>query len=97
MMLIDIIVPREFRYHNILSKTKQYYKFHSSSNVFADDEKKYCLSVKKKNIRFTVFDFDETVQKEINEYIEFVFENGFIGIVDKYEIVNPSGVKVYKL
>lgn len=96
IMLIDVIFPQKHNYFKILRKTKQFYGLAKSSNMTYRGQK-YCVFIRKHNIRFCVFEYDERVKNDINQYLEFLFKNSYIGINEENEIITPKNVQVYKL
>lgn len=96
-MIIDIIIPKNQSYHTILKKTKKYYGTDILCDVISDNNKNYCITIQHKSIRFYVFNYNKTVNQTINNYIEYLFSNNYIGAIDEYGIINPKNVEVFKV
>lgn len=80
-MKIDIIFPSKKYYHSVLKKTSQYFNY---KNVYKktlfDYKNQINIIINKQLIHVYVNDLSKTNQKRIQNYLEYVFKDNFIGM-----------------
>lgn len=96
-MIITVILPQSVDHHEILLRSNYYFGSKNRCTNLLDKKKRLSISVEKKSLRIYLYSDEESIINEINKFISYVFNNMYIGIIGKYNIISPQNVKVYWL
>ena len=94
-MIITVILPQSVDYHEILLRSNYYFGSKNRCTNLLDKKKRLSISVEKKSLRIYLYSDEESIINEINKFISYVFNNMYIGIIGKYNIISPQNLKVY--
>ena len=97
-MIIDVVLPRNVKSKIIKRRTKNYYNLKTPPKSLADRQKRFNVSFQKKAIRISIFQSDELVKIEINNYLQYILNDcDYIGVKNGLNIIELGSIKVYNL
>ena len=93
-MKINIALPKYIPYLIILFKTKKYFNLKKMTDVIETESKNYYIFLRKRSIQIKIIDNGKSTIQEIEQYINYLFKNSYIGIDEKHtDIINLKGVR----
>lgn len=96
-MIISITPPKQILFIRMLMKTKKYYNM-SNYETVVDGSKDYYIFLRKRSLQLQIIDNNEKTMQEIQNYLEYMFKNTYIGVPKKfYDILNLQGVEKVKM
>jgi hypothetical protein len=83
-MKINITPPKHYSDYKIHNMTKRYMKGEYNKtkawNVFEGEEKRYYLFIRKRNIQIELINNEIDTLHEIENYLDYLFFNQYIGV-----------------
>lgn len=97
-MQINIVIPKQTPYIQVLMRTKKFYHLNRITDVIADDNQRYYIFVRKRNIQIKIIQAENEVVKEIQNYLNYTFRNSYLGIYgDDFEKIKLQGVRKIRM
>lgn len=95
-MKIDITIPKDYSFRKLVKNANYYFGKKGKHTILFKDNQ-YYVYLNPYGMQIKLISKDEIIQNELKNYLEFMFEDSYIGIL-KQDIENlPKNLKNIKI
>lgn len=97
-MKINVVMPKQISYIEVLLRTKKFYHLKRMTDVIADEYQRYYIFIRKGNMQIKIVRKENESIGEIQKYLNYTFRNSYLGIYkEDYEKIQLQGVRKVRM